>query len=252
MINSENNIVPTNTIAVIPTGDFDLKELNTFIKPLKGEKKRDWFTPHFYRCLPLTIGNQQGFSIYSPFSFSFYWNGGNKKEDITFMFKDEDIEKYEGKTHFRIDSHFGHGIITLSLPVIFRTPPGVNLMTIAPPNFPLPNISPMTGVVEADNLRTIFTLNLKINMADITVTIDKGTPLAAFIPVPRYYAENFDLVSAYDLFDKDLVKEEIDLQTKYSAFRKEKEQTDIPFDKMYINGLDFYGNKFQDHQKRID
>jgi hypothetical protein len=40
MINDKNNLVPNNTIAVVPTGNFDLSELHTFIKPLKGEKKR--------------------------------------------------------------------------------------------------------------------------------------------------------------------------------------------------------------------
>lgn len=251
MINIENNLVPEDTIAVIPVLGFDLKELDSFVKPLKGEKTRKWFDSNFYRCLPLTIGNQQGFVVYSPFSFSFCWNGGFKKEDISFLFKDEDLIKYEDRPHFRVESHFGHGIITLSLPVIFRTPPGVNLMTIAPPNYPLPNISPMTGVVETDNLRTIFTFNLKVNMSDISVNIDAGTPLAAFIPVQRYYVEKFDLVSAYDLFDKDIVDQEALNQEVYTKFRKIKQDTDTPFDKFYMNGLDYFGNKFKDHQKRI-
>jgi hypothetical protein len=251
MINGEIN-VPENKIAVIPTAGFDLNELDLFIRPLKGEKKRKWFDSHFYRCLPLTIGNQQGFVVYSPFPFSFYWNGGNKKEDITFMFKDEDLAKYEGRSHFRVDSHFGYGIITLSLPVIFRTPPGINLMTIAPPNYPLPNISPMTGVVETDNLRTIFTFNLKVSMADITINVDAGTPLAAFIPVPRYFVEKFDLVSAYDIFPEEVVNQESLNQEVYTSFRKEKQKTDTPFDKLYMHGQDYFGNKFVDHQKNIN
>jgi len=48
-------------ILMIPVDGFDINKYTKFIKPLKKEKTRDWFSRDFYRCLPLTIGIQQGF-----------------------------------------------------------------------------------------------------------------------------------------------------------------------------------------------
>lgn len=66
----------------------------------------------------------------------------------------------------------------------------------------------MTGVVETDNLRRNFTFNLKIQMPNIKVNFPAGVPLSGFIPIPRHYADEFTIVDALDVFDKDLVDEE--------------------------------------------
>jgi hypothetical protein len=198
MINQGND-VPDKTVAVFTnpfntSWQFDNKE-RLFGLVDKPPKKRNWFTPHFYRCLPLAIGNQYGFVIKSEFDFSFIWNGENDKDSIRFSFNEE--EEVLDTKHPRIETHFGHGIITIGTPFSLRTPPGVNLMTINPPNYVIPNITVMTGVVETDNLRRDFTFNLKIQIPNIEVHITKGSPIAAFIPIPRYYADSFELKSIY-------------------------------------------------------
>jgi hypothetical protein len=127
--------VPDKTIAVfINSENRDLGLTNTRVKNLlkKSPKKRSWFTPHFYRCLPLVIGNQHGFVISAEFDFAIEWNGGPEKEDVSIFLH----EKPEDLANFfpRIDSHFGAGVITINPPFALRTPPGVNLMTISPPS----------------------------------------------------------------------------------------------------------------------
>jgi len=241
--------VPENKILVIPLYDFDIKELNTFFRTLKDNKKREWFKPNFYRCLPLTIGNQYGFGVYAPYSFGFNWNGGTEPEDITFFFNEEEMSKFNKTSHFKVESHFGEGIITLSMPVLLRSPNGVNLMTIAPPNSPLPNLSPMTGVVEADNLRTLFTINLKIDIPDISVHIPSGTPLAGILPVPRYFCDSFEILESQNFLPENIINQEKKLQEDFARFRAEKNKSNQPFDRLYMKGLDFYGKEFGDHQR---
>ena len=104
MINQGNN-VPDKTIAVFgdPPWHFNNKERLYNIVD-KSPKKRDWFTPHFYRCLPLTIGNQYGFIIKSEFDFSFIWDGGSSTDSVKLFFNE--TEKELDKKHPRIDSHF--------------------------------------------------------------------------------------------------------------------------------------------------
>jgi hypothetical protein len=251
IINKGKNFVPEKTIIMIPN-DFNVKvnDVLKIIKSFKGDKKRNWFPAYAYRCLPLTVGNQQGFYITTEYDFSFHWDGGEDVSSTTFDFYEED--KVLDTMYPRIDSHFGSGIITISLPIHLRTPPKVNLMTINPPNVVLPNITVLTGVVESDNLRRDFTFNLKIQMPNIKVKIPAGTPLAGFIPIPRYYCDEFSLKNAEDIFSKDLVKKEIDSYNTFTDERDKRVLDGTLFDKYYMHGVDAYGNKFDDHQRAGD
>ena len=47
-------------------------------------------------------------------------------------------------------SHFGDGILTWHLPILFRTPPGYNLLVRGPANYPKDAVSPLEGIVETD------------------------------------------------------------------------------------------------------
>ena len=252
MINQGNN-VPDNTIAVF-TDPFQTswqfnnkKRLYDIID--KSPKKRDWFTPHFYRCLPLTIGNQYGFVIKSEFDFSFIWDGGDSTDSIKFFFYE--TEEKINKKHPRVETHFGNGIVTIATPFTLRTPPGINIMTINPPNYVIPNVTVMTGVVEADNLRRNFTFNLKIQMPNVQVHIPAGAPIAGFIPIPRYFADSFELKYAEDVFlEKEVIDEELQAEIDVDVYRKGIEP-DLPngVGRQYFLGKDIYENKFPDHQK---
>jgi hypothetical protein len=248
MINQGND-VPDKTIAVFTDpfrnrlGSTEKDRLGNIIE--KSSKKRNWFTPHFYRCLPLSIGNQYGYVIKSEFDFSFVWDGTDGIDAIKFYFSEESENIFP-----RIESHFGFGIITINPPFWLKTPPGVNLMTINPPNHIIPNITVMTGVVETDNIRRNFGFNLKIQMPNIEVFIPAGTPIAAFIPIPRYYADSFELKSAEDIFTQDIIDEEIQANLDVELDRELVE----PFlpnavGRQYLLGKDIYGNNFPDHQK---
>ena len=248
MINDGINDVPDKTIAIFTNPKTYNKELTQerildMIK--KPDKKRDWFSSHFYRCLPLTIGNQHGFTVSSEFEISFEWDGGDRPEDLKIYLNEVDNLKYPN-----ISTHFGHGIITINPPYFFRTPPGVNLMTINPPNYVIPNVTVMTGVVETDNLRRNFTFNLKVQMPNIRVTVPAGYPLAAFIPIPRYYSDAFNLDFAENIFSKEVVDEEIKADNDAGEYRKNIEPTlKDGVGRHYMQGKDVYGNTFEDHQR---
>jgi hypothetical protein len=250
MINDGINNVPDKTIAVFIAPNNENKNLTqdrilNMIK--KPNKKRDWFTPHFYRCLPLTIGNQYGFTISLEYDIAFEWDGGNDKTSIRTYVN----EKVDNINYYpNVDSHFGSGILTINPPYFFRTPPGVNLITMNPPNYVIPNVTVMTGVIETDNLRKNFTFNLKVQMPNIKVTIPAGYPLAAFMPIPRYYCDEFNLDFAENIFSKEIVDEELKADHDASNHRAEVEPTlKDGVGKHYMQGKDVYGNKFKDHQK---
>lgn len=254
IINQDDGlVVPDKTIAFFPVvaenglKQFDLKDINLFLNPLNTNHQRSWFNPFFYKCLPLAIGNMQGFIFSLPYKISVFWNGGNFPEDI-FIKYFEDFEKYKNINFIYPKSEFGNGILTLHFPLTLKTPPGINLMTIAPPNFPLVGLSPMTGVVESDNLRFSFTLNIKIDLPNIELVIDKNTPLVGLLPIPRYFCDSFELKNAYDIFDKNIVEEEINVANEHADFRTHSQNNKFNPDRMYYLGKDIKGNKFKDHQ----
>lgn len=210
-------------------------------------KRRDWFSDHAYLCLPLVIGNQYGFVVKSQHSFDAYWDGGQGKDATRIIMREQDVHSGQ-----YIKSHFGLGIITIQNSFSLRTPEGVNLMTINPPNYFIDGIGHMTGVVESDNLRRDFTFNLKITRSNYWVTVNKGDWIGCFIPTPRYFVDSFDMIDAKNY----LTEEEIEAEQKCSAdFAKERNGPDKQLShqagRRYFDGEDVYGNRFSDHQKRI-
>jgi hypothetical protein len=246
--------VPEKTIAYIPLIEkdnllpFDMN-VSTFLKPLNKDHKRDWFTPQFYQCLPLSIANMQGLAFNSPFSFEVFWNGGNTTDSISFnLYNDSGIQNFEKMSHVNISSHFGHGIFTFSLPIMLKTPPNVNLMTIAAPNYPLPGISPMSGAVETDNLSFSFTLNFKINIPNIVIKVKKGYPIMGIIPIPRNYCDSFKFLNGSDILNKDDIEEERQISYEQGISRDKQNKYNKKADGRYYKGIDIRNNKIKNHQ----
>jgi len=254
IINQEGGpVVPDKTIAMFPVisdegiEPFDLKDISTFLKPLNINHKRDWFTPHFYKCLPLAIGNMQGFVFSLPYTFHVLWNGGNDVNDLSIYFEEE-ILKYNNKSFIKPVSEFGHGILTIHYPVTLKTPPGINLMTIAPPNFPLPGLSPMTGVIESDNIRFSFTLNIKIDFPNTDFKIQANYPLMGILPIPRNFCDSFELKDSNEIFEKNIIQDEMLIVREHSNARDFANKNNLGQDKLYYSGKDFRKNNFKNHQ----
>ena len=245
MINDGVNNVPDNTIVAI-TEDFAEGFTVDRIPSIIGipPKKREWFTPHFYRCLPLVLGNSYGFIIKSEFAFYVEWNGGPKESDV----KITPTTDPEGKFPL-LESRFGHGTFTLGLPFSLRTPPGINLLTINPPNIPIPNISVMTGVLETDNLRRNFGITLKLQIPNISTHFPVGIPIAAVLPIPRYVGDAYSLKIGEELFSDEILQEERD-SCKKEIEARENEDLTLPnqVNRRYFQGKDIFGNEFKDHQ----
>ena len=244
-INDPGYEVPENTIVVVPHAPGQTGFYKEILLPLKGESKRDWFTAHFYYCLPLTIGNQYGIAVRSAFTFEATWPGGEAPAVITFE-PNSDIPQQV------VSTHFNNGVITFQNFFALKTPPGINLMTIQPPNMFIPGCVAMTGVVETDQIRRDFTFNLKITVPNYKVKVNKGDIIGAFIPVPRYFVDKFEVSLVTDLFNADLhlneTKEAKLLGIERSTTDKEKNHM---AGRRYFKGLHSDETPYTDHQKIV-
>ncbi len=242
--------VPHKILMIIPEKPMFNHVPALAIESLKGHFKRDWFVQHAYLCPPLVLGNEHGFIVKSLYNFRVKWDGGVWLDATQVEILDDN---YIQEGYQCITSHFGMGVVTIQNRFTFRTEPGVNLMTINPPNYYIDGIQHMTGVIETDNLRRDFTFNLKITRPNEWVNISKGTPIGCVLPYPRHFIDKFEVKNATEIIGQDEIAVE---QQAMCDFGYERSHVDMNkpnrVGRRYYNGEDVYGNKFCDHQRRLD
>ncbi len=139
-----------------------------------------------YRCLPLLIANQHGWWILNNHKFKAMWDGTDGPESIR-------IKYAKGaKEPFSALSHFGHGVLTFSLPYLFRTPPGYNMVVRGPSNMPKDGIAALDGIVETDWNVATFTMNWLFTRSHYPVIFEAAEPICMIYPVKRGEVEQFD------------------------------------------------------------
>lgn len=251
-INDEGLEVPENTIAYFPyhEEDRDIK-IGDSLESLIGKPVRNYFDiPAFSFCLPLTIGNQYGFVVKAMYDAEIFWDGKTYNIDVK-------SENFNNSSYPQVYVNDFPGALTIENKFIYRTPPGVNLMTIQPPNYFIRGLHTMTGVVEADNLRRSFTFNLRVTNLNEVIKIKKGDWLAAFIPVPRFYVDSFELKDARKIFSDDVIQNEIESIKKLGWERDNHKDYGGDVGKIngsgrrYFKGLHVNETKYKKHQKRI-
>jgi hypothetical protein len=210
------------------------------IQNLAGESKRDWFTSHFYYCLPLTVGNQYGFIVKSTRDFDVIWGGGLGPAHITFTDTCDSPKQI-------ISNGFGSGIITIQNFFGIHAPEGVNIMTMQPPNSFIEGCTAMTGVIEADNIKRDFTFNLKVTVPNHKISVKKGDALGAFIPVPRFFVDSFKLKL---IDDEELHKEYVE-ESNRLGLERDTVDKDKPHQsgRRYFHGEHTDGTPYKNHQK---
>jgi hypothetical protein len=253
-INDPGNEVPENKIAFYRQHEEYDHDISDVIESLKGKPKRDWFTEPFYYCLPLTIANQYGFVVKSAENMDLYWNDDTSK---VYLETESKIPLSDTSRIQTYHTNFRNGVLTVDNNFIVRTPPGINLMVIQPPNYFIPDLFAMSGVVESDNIRRTFTFNLRVTKPHTKIKIKKGDWLAAFIPIPRYFVENFELINGEEFFSKECLEvEKIDREKlAFERYTHQEVGGDIgkPNDsgRRYFKGIHANDEPYRDHQKRL-
>jgi hypothetical protein len=136
------------------------------------------------RCLHLRIANQNGWWILNVADFEVAWTGSNQREAIKFLTK-------VGSKPPLVSSMFGYGVVTWSLPYLFRTPEGIDLIVRGPANTPKDGIMALDGIVETDWLPFPFTMNWRFTRPGKRVKFEKDEPICMVVPIPRAEIERY-------------------------------------------------------------
>ena len=150
---------------------------SSVLKLKPANQKREWMdvanAKNPYRCLPLSIANSYGWEILSPSKFKATWNGGKLPSDIT-------ITPIDGSPTGT--SLFGEGTFTWHTGYVFKTEYPYALYVTGAPNYPKPNVIPLSGIVETSWLPFSFTINWRFTQPG-EVIIEKDEPICQIFPV---------------------------------------------------------------------
>lgn len=159
------------------------------------------------RCLPLLIANQSGWWILNRVAFRATWDGSEVRAGVR-------IDGIDGnEPPPEVGCQFGYGIVTWTVPFLFRTPMGYNLLARGPANLPKRGATALEGVVEADWAVATFTMNWQLTEPGHAVEFAAGEPfcmiapqrrgeLEAFHPERRSLSREEDLAAQYQAWDE--------------------------------------------------
>jgi hypothetical protein len=136
------------------------------------------------RCLPMLIADQSGWELRNPCGFTATWMG---QQGVDVMIAPDKRDAGQ----LLPASHFGDGILTWHLPILFRTPPGYNLLVRGPANYPKDAVSPLEGIVETDWASTSFSMNWKFTRKLMPVRFEVDESICLIVPQRRNELEEF-------------------------------------------------------------
>jgi hypothetical protein len=152
-------------------------------------RSRDWIDGMegrwAQRCLPLLMANAAGWLLHNPIAFEAEWDGDPQPRGLKVTFDGAPPPSPV------IQSHFGCGILTWSVPYLFRTPPGWNLLVRGPANAPRDGMSPLEGLVETDWAVATFTMNWQVTRIGHRLRFGADEPFCMIVPQRRGDLETF-------------------------------------------------------------
>ncbi len=208
-------------------------------------RARDWMDSSQQhvanRCLPLLIANQSGWWVLNNQPIRATWTGGWDRSCVR-------IECLDGAEKCSAAAHFGEGVLTFTLPFLFRTSPGFNLHVRGPANLQKDGIAPLEGIVETDWSVATFTMNWRFTRPHHPVVFEKDEPICMVVPQPRGLLEKFTPVIRE-------IRSEPPLEAAYMNWHKDRTRflnhlkTTIPkamkdtWQKHYFRGVQLSGRR---------
>ena len=222
---------------------------------ITGPNDRLWMdqTPSrfAYRCMPMLISNQSGWMILSNHRISVIWDGRQALEGVR-------INCLSGDPGLcNAVSIFGSGILTFTLPYLFRTPPGYNLVAQGPTNRPKDGISALSGVIETDWAEATFTMNWMITRPHHAITFEKDEPICMIIPQKRYEIERFQPIIRDITSDPELNEDYLKWAESRRKFNEDlkvpgSKATKDGWQKHYTQGKTITEKRSTSHQSKLN
>lgn len=198
----------------------------------------------------MLIANQSGWEVRNPCAFTATWMGGDDRTGVTIA------PDKRGNGQFLPSSHFGYGILTWHLPILFRTPAGYNLLVRGPANYPKDAVYPLEGMVETDWSSASFSMSWKFTRKLMPVRFEVDEPICMIVPQRRAELEEFAPELRHIESDEDLHRKHESFLRSRGALGRDQAVTNtaeerVPPQRDYTRGRHTDGEAgAHDHQTR--
>jgi hypothetical protein len=196
----------------------------------------------------MTLANQSGWFVLAPHGAVAEWNGGLEPADLEVRVGDPPPPMVHAM------SRVGSGILTWTIPYVFRTPPGWNLLCRGPANFVKDGVSPLEGLIETDWSFASFSMNWKLTRPG-RVEFAAGEPVAMLVPQRRGDLEEFSAARRDLAGNPELLAGYHRWITSRQEFLAAQRDGDLEaikkkYQKHYFQGKTNDGVSFEGHQKK--
>lgn len=204
----------------------------------QSSARRDWmdqtYDKHAYKCFPVSLANTVGWSI----SFT---------EDIEFIYhsdvqmQPDNIEILKGKdicTNVRANN-----TISFDTGLIFRTDQNMTMLSIAPPNYFIEGVEPITTLMSTSFYKYPFPIAWRVFKKDEIIRIPAGQPVINLLPISLKALEEIGMV----IEDYVEVEEEKEAKRKYGEKISALGQQGI-YTNPYRNATDEEGFPIGEHE----
>jgi hypothetical protein len=200
--------------------------------------KRDWmdetYDAHAYKCFPVSLTNQMGWSISFPEDISFIWDGISDTSSDHVKILQGEKYAYTTRSNASISFHTG---------ISFETEKNVTLLQMPVPNNFIDGVVPFTTLMSTSFFKGELPVVWRITRPNVEITIKAGTPIISILPVDLENLQNSEIdIRPYSEF----VKPDINMQ-EYAEkiYNTNKEGK---YSNFYRNAEDHMGNSLGSHQ----
>jgi hypothetical protein len=204
----------------------------------QSKVQRDWMDEtagkHVYKCFPLSLANQIGWTISFTEDIKFIWDG-------VVSTTSDHINILQGEK--LTDTNRANATISFHSGIQFKTDEDMSILCIPPANLFIDGLVPYTSVISTSFLDEPYPIAWRITKPNFEFILKAGTPIATFIPLSLTNLSEIEL----DVYDK--IFEE-----NYHEFRKERgiawaELTAKGgFTNFYRDAVDHKGNSIGKHE----
>ncbi len=218
------------------------------VQIIPAYRQRDWMQigkGHPYHCLPMVMANQSGWFVLAPHPVIAEWDGTENEKCVK-------VEIIGDVKMPQAHAYPSTGILSWTIPYIFRTSPGWNILCRGPSNMAKDGIAPLEGLIETDWAVSSFSMNWRFTRPG-TIRFEKDEPIAMLVPQKRGDLELFEAQFAELSTNPELEAGYTKWITERNAFIAAQQAGDPDALKKrhlkgYFHGKDPHGNQFDEHQ----
>jgi hypothetical protein len=156
------------------------------VKPLTI--KRDWmdntWESHAYKCFPVGLTNQLGWSISFPEDISFIWDGINDSNAEHVKILSGEKYAYAGRANATISFKTGVRLVTDQ---------SISILCMPVPNLFFDGATPFTTIISSSFFPTDIPVAWMITKPNEIITIKAGTPITSMIPINLNDLQNSEI-----------------------------------------------------------